>query len=119
MIEALSRGSILEAHVHHKFGAIISDARGHEIMDCQKFYVVEHQLGRHDLVKITTINKTLLGRQPKILNHSCHNFVCFKLLGLILLVLILMYLCCSVQRFRGCHGEGEIEWKALCRLWEE
>ena len=81
--------------------------------------MVEHQLGRHSLVELTIINKALLGRQPKLLNHYIHRFVCFKLLGLILLVLILMYLCCSVQRFQGCCEEGEIAWKALCRLWEE
>ena len=61
--------------------------------------MVEHQLGGHRLVELTTVNKALLERQPKILNHFSHQFVCFKLLGLIFFVLILMYLCCSVQRF--------------------
>ena len=81
--------------------------------------MVKHQLGGHQVVELTTVNKALLRRQPKLLNHFGHQFVCFKLLGLILFVLILMYLCCNVQRFRGCYGEGKIAWKALCRLWEE
>ena len=61
--------------------------------------MVEHQLGGHRLVELTTVNKELLGRQPKILNHFCHSYFCFKLLGLIFLVLILMYY--SVKRFQG------------------
>ena len=49
------------------------------------------------MVELTTVNKALLGRQPKLLNHFHHQFVCFKLLGLIFLALILMYLCCRVR----------------------
>ena len=80
--------------------------------------MVEHQLGRHSLVKLTIVNKALLESQPKLLNPFGHKFFFFlSLLGLILLVLILLYLCCNVQRFRGCCGEGEITWRALCRLW--
>ena len=30
------------------------------------------------MVELTTVNKVLLGRQPKILNHFGHQFVCFK-----------------------------------------
>ena len=41
--------------------------------------MVEHQLGRHNLVKLTTVNKALLGRQPKLLNPFRHQFFCFKL----------------------------------------
>ena len=119
MSEALSWRSIREAQVHHKFEANISNARDHAILVYQKFFVVEHRLGGHRMFELTKVNKALLGRQPKLLNHFGHQFVCFKLLGLIFLILILMYLCCSVQRFRGCCGEGKIAWKALCRLWEE
>ena len=79
--------------------------------------MVEHQLGGHRLAELMIVNKAVLERQPKLLNHFGHRFVCFKLLGLILLVLILMYLCCCVQRFRGCCDEEEMELKALCRLW--
>ena len=38
------------------------------------------------MVELTTVNKALIGRQPKLLNHFGHQFFCFKLLGLILLV---------------------------------
>ena len=65
--------------------------------------MVGHRLGRHGLVELVTINKVLLGRQPKPLNYFGHHFFLFlSLLGLILRVLILMYLCYSVSRFRGC-----------------
>ena len=40
--------------------------------------MVEHQLGGHSLVELTTVNKALLGRQPKHLNHFGHQFFCFK-----------------------------------------
>ena len=40
--------------------------------------MVEHQLGGHSLVELTTVNKALLERQPKLLNHFGHKFVCFK-----------------------------------------
>ena len=40
--------------------------------------MVEHQLGRHSLVELMIVNKALLGRQPKLLNHFVHQFVCFK-----------------------------------------
>ena len=39
--------------------------------------MVEHQLGRYSLVELTTVNKVLLGRQPKILNHFGHHFYFF------------------------------------------
>ena len=40
--------------------------------------MVEHQLGRHSLVELMIVNKALLGRQFKLLNHFVHQFVCFK-----------------------------------------
>ena len=40
--------------------------------------MVEHKLRGHSLVELTTVNKALLGRQPKHLNHFVHQFVCFK-----------------------------------------
>ena len=74
MSEDLFWRSIREAQIHYKFGAIINNARCHEIVVCQKFSVVEHQLGGRGLVKLTTINKALLGRQPKPLNYFGHQF---------------------------------------------
>ena len=41
--------------------------------------MVKHQLGGHSLVELTIVNKALLGRQPKLLNHFVHKFVFFKL----------------------------------------
>ena len=55
----------------HKFEANISNARSYEIC-CHKFSLVEHPLGGHNLVDLTTLNKVLLGRQPKHLNHFVH-----------------------------------------------
>ena len=40
--------------------------------------MVERQLEGHNLVELTTVNKVLLGRQPKHLNHFDHQFVCFE-----------------------------------------
>ena len=40
--------------------------------------MVEHPLGGHNLVELTTLNKALLRRQPKHLNHFGHQFVCFE-----------------------------------------
>ena len=40
--------------------------------------MVEHQLGGHSLVELTTISKALLERQHKHLNHFIHRFFCFK-----------------------------------------
>ena len=40
--------------------------------------MVEHQLGGHSLIELTIVNKALLGRQPKLLNHFIHQLVCFK-----------------------------------------
>ena len=40
--------------------------------------MVEHQLKGHNLVKLTTVNKALLRRKPKHLNHFVHQFVRFK-----------------------------------------
>ena len=40
--------------------------------------MLEHQLEGHSLAKLTTVNKALLWRQPKHLNHFVHQFVCFK-----------------------------------------
>ena len=39
--------------------------------------MVEHPLGGHSLVELTTLNKALLRRQPKHLNHFVHQFVFF------------------------------------------
>ena len=61
--------------------------------------MVGHQLGGHSLDELTTVNKALLGRQPKPLNYcGLQFFLILSLLGLLLFVLILMHLCC---RFRG------------------
>ena len=73
--------------------------RNHAIFVSQKLSVVGQQLGGHSLVELMTVNKALLGRQPKPLNYFGNRFFfVLSLLSLILLVLILMYLCC---RFRG------------------
>ena len=40
--------------------------------------MVKHPLGGHSLVELKTLNKALLWRQPKHLNHSVHQFVCFE-----------------------------------------
>ena len=40
--------------------------------------MVEYQLGGHNLVELTIVNKALLGRQPKFLNDFVHQFFCFK-----------------------------------------
>ena len=62
--------------------------------------MVGHQLGGHDLVDLTTVNKALLGRQPKPLNYFGHQFfLVLSVLGLILLVLILLHLCCRFRIF--------------------
>ena len=39
--------------------------------------MVEHSLGGHNLVELTTLNKAQLRRQPKNLNHFVHQFYCF------------------------------------------
>ena len=66
-----------EAQVHHKFEANISNAWDHVIFVAYKFSVVGHQLGRHNLVELTTVNKALLGRQPKTLHYFGHQFSYF------------------------------------------
>ena len=40
--------------------------------------MVEHQLEGHSLVELTKVNKALLERQPKHLNHFVHQFVYLK-----------------------------------------
>ena len=50
------------------------NAWDHEIFVSQQLSVVGHQLGRHSLVKLTTINKALLGRQLKPLNYCGLQF---------------------------------------------
>ena len=47
---------------------VIRNAWEHEIFVGQQLLVVGHQLGGHSLVELTTVNKALLGRQPKPLN---------------------------------------------------
>ena len=37
--------------------------------------MVGHKLGRHNLVELTTVNKALLGRQPKPLNFCGLQFL--------------------------------------------
>ena len=60
--------------------------------------MVGHQLGGHDLVDLTIVNKALLGRQPKPLNYFGHQFfLVLSVLGL--LVLILLHLCCRFRIF--------------------
>ena len=41
--------------------------------------MVKHPLGGYSLVKLTTLNNALLGRQPKHLNHFVHKFFCFEI----------------------------------------
>ena len=72
MSEALSWRPIREAQVHHKFEANLSNAWGHDILVGQKFNMVEHQLGGHSLVELTTVNKVLFRRQHKLLNYFGH-----------------------------------------------
>ena len=43
-----------------------------------KIFCVEHLLEGHSLVKLMTLNKALLGRQHKNLNHFVHQFFCFE-----------------------------------------
>ena len=77
MSEDLSRRSIREAQVHNKFEANISNAQDHAIFVGQNFSMVGHQLGRHSLVELTTVNKALLRKQPKPLNYFGHQFFLF------------------------------------------
>ena len=84
--------------------------------------MVGHQLGGHILIKLTTVNKALLGRQPKPLNFCGLRFFFFlilSLLGLLLLVFNFIAFVLQVSRFRGFHGEGKITRPSLCKIWEE
>ena len=78
--------------------------------------MVEHQLRGHSLVELTSINKALLGRQPKLLNHFSHQFVYFKFARFNFACFnfdVFVFQCSEVLRC----GKGEIAWKALCRPW--
>ena len=52
-----------------QFEVDIRNAWDHKIFVSQQLSLVGHQLGGHNLVELTTVNKTLLGRQPKPLNY--------------------------------------------------
>ena len=78
--------------------------------------MVEHQLRGHSLVELTSVNKALLGRQPKLLNHFSHQFVYFKFARFNFSCFnfdVFVFQCSEVLRC----GKGEIAWKALCRPW--
>ena len=71
------------------------------------------------MVELTTVNKALLGRQPKPLNYCGLQFSYFKFARFTFAYFNFIAFVLQVSRFQGCHGEEEIARQALCKLWEE